>query len=132
MYLHETQYEDYADIFKSLIEQVVKPEPGGKILDSKTLLGAFQTPEGTYYFRINFSHHLWLALSRLVSNSIVVFLRLLTSAEIRVNPDGYTGFLFHPETMEPMDAIAFCSAFVEAMGKEAGACMRCSVHLEHH
>ena len=132
MYLQETQYEDYADIFKSLIEQVIKPEPGGKTLDAKTLLGAFQTPEGTYYFPINSSHHLWLTLNRPVSNSIVVFLRLLTSAEIRVNPDSYTGFLFHPETMEPMDAAAFCSAFVESMGKEAGACYALFRLLEHH
>ena len=47
MYLHEGQYDDFADIFKSLIEEVVTPRKGGKILDSKTLLEAFQTPEGT-------------------------------------------------------------------------------------
>ena len=47
MFLHEGQYEDFSDIFKSLIEQVVKPEQGGRTLDSKTLLGAFQTPDGT-------------------------------------------------------------------------------------
>jgi hypothetical protein len=67
------------------------------------------------------SHHSRLTLNRPVSNSIVAFLRLLTSAEIRVHPDSYTGFLFHPETMEPMDAGDFCTAFVESMGKEAGA-----------
>jgi len=60
---------------------------------------AFQTPE--------------------VSNSIVAFIRLLTSAEIRVNQDNYAGFLFHPETMSPMDVGDFCSAFVESIGKEA-------------
>lgn len=52
MCLHEGQYEDFSDIFKSLIEQVVKPDSGGKILDSKTLLGAFQTPESTHYFEL--------------------------------------------------------------------------------
>ena len=69
-----------------------------------------------------YSHYLSLTLNRPVSNSIVAFLRLLTSAEIRVHPDSYTGFLFHPETMAPMDAGDFCTAFVETMGKEAGAC----------
>jgi len=53
VYLHEGQYEDFSDIFKSLIEQVVKPQqPGGNILDSKTLLQAFQTPEGTGYLAL--------------------------------------------------------------------------------
>ncbi len=54
-----------------------------------------------------------------VSNSIVVFLRLLTSAEIKTNPD-YAAFLLHPETGEQMDPEGFCNNFVEAVGKEAG------------
>ena len=53
-----------------------------------------------------------------VSNSIVVYLRLLASAEIKTNPD-YAAFLLHPETGEQLDAEMFCNNFVEAVGKEA-------------
>ena len=54
-----------------------------------------------------------------VSNSIVVYLRLLTSAEIKTNIE-YAGFLLHPETGEQLDPESFCNNFVEAVGKEAG------------
>ena len=54
------------------------------------------------------------------SNSIVVYLRLLTSAQIRLAPDEFDGFLFHDETGESMDARTFCEHFVESVGKEAG------------
>ena len=54
-----------------------------------------------------------------MSNSIVVYLRLLTSAEIKSNAD-YAAFLLHPETGEQMDPESFCNHFVEAVGKEAG------------
>lgn len=56
----------------------------------------------------------------LVSNSIVVYLRLLTSAQIRSDPENFAPFLFHPELGEPMDTREFCENFVEAVGKEAG------------
>lgn len=55
-----------------------------------------------------------------VSNSIVVYLRLLTSAQIRIDPEAYAPFLFHPELGEQMDTREFCENFVEAVGKEAG------------
>ena len=54
-----------------------------------------------------------------MSNSIVVYLRLLTSAEIKTNAD-YAAFLLHPETGEQLDPESFCNNFVEAVGKEAG------------
>jgi ubiquitin thioesterase protein OTUB1 len=57
-----------------------------------------------------------------VSNSIVVFLRLLTSAQLRADVDTYAPFLFHPETGEPLAMRAFCETFVEAVDREAGAC----------
>lgn len=59
--------------------------------------------------------------SSIVSNSIVVYLRLLTSAQIRADPESYASFLFHPEIGEPMEIRDFCENFVEAVGKEAGA-----------
>jgi ubiquitin thioesterase protein OTUB1 len=55
-----------------------------------------------------------------VSNSVVVYLRLVASAQIRDDPDEYTPFLFHPETGESMGTREFCEHFVEAIGKEAG------------
>ena len=63
-------------------------------------------------------------MSDAVSNSIVVYLRLLTSAEIKTNPD-YAAFLFHPETGDQMDPESFCNNFVEAVGKEAGQIFPC-------
>ena len=48
-----------------------------------------------------------------------MYLRLLTSAEIKTNPE-IAAFLIHPETGEQMDPESFCNNFVEAVGKEAG------------
>lgn len=56
----------------------------------------------------------------LVSNSVVVYLRLVASAKIRNDPEEYAPFLFHAETGEPMETREFCEHFVEAVGKEAG------------
>ncbi|KAF9516664.1 hypothetical protein BS47DRAFT_1390505 [Hydnum rufescens UP504] len=55
----------------------------------------------------------------IVSNSIVVFLRLLTSAHIRLNADDFVPFLFDPETTEPVEVRHFCESQVEATGREA-------------
>lgn len=56
-----------------------------------------------------------------VSNSVVVYLRLLTSAQIRYDPEAYEPFLFHPELGEQMTPMDFCNTQVEVAGKEAGA-----------
>lgn len=56
-----------------------------------------------------------------VSTAIVVFLRLLTSAQIRMDPDSFDAFLFHPDFGNQMTARDFCETFVEPTGKEAGA-----------
>lgn len=56
----------------------------------------------------------------LVSNSVVVSFRLLTSAYIRLHADEFVPFLFDPETFEPVEVTKFCEAQVEATGKEAG------------
>ena len=39
-------FEDFYDVFLSLIQQVITPEPGGTTLTPETLLEAFQSPEG--------------------------------------------------------------------------------------
>lgn len=112
-------FEDFYDVLLSLIQQVIIPEPGGTILTSDTLLEAFQSPEGKIYPMIK--HAEWsLKIRTPVSNSVVVYLRLVASAQIRSDPDEYAPFLFHPEIGEPMDTREFCEHFVEAVGKEAG------------
>ncbi|KAJ3557485.1 hypothetical protein NM688_g1448 [Phlebia brevispora] len=92
-------FEDFLETFTTLIKRVTDPEPGATLLTHHGLLEAFNNPE--------------------ISNSIVVYLRLLTSAQIRLDPDAYAPFLFHPELGEPMDTRDFCENFVEAVGKEA-------------
>ncbi|KDQ54548.1 hypothetical protein JAAARDRAFT_397855 [Jaapia argillacea MUCL 33604] len=93
-------YEDFYETFVSIIKQIVEPDRlDHSNLTPALLLEAFQSPE--------------------VSNSVVVFLRLLTSAQIRTDPDSYADFLFNPELGEPMAPREFCESFVEAVGKEA-------------
>ncbi|KAI0920455.1 hypothetical protein AcW1_002189 [Taiwanofungus camphoratus] len=92
-------FEDFYDCFVSVINKIITPEGDGQLLTSTMLLEAFNSPE--------------------VSNSIVVYLRLLTSAQIRADPESYASFLFHPEIGEPMEIRDFCENFVEAVGKEA-------------
>ncbi|KAK0478746.1 cysteine proteinase [Armillaria novae-zelandiae] len=92
-------FEDFYDVLESLLLSIVTPQTTGKTLNAVGLLGAFQSPE--------------------VSNSIVVYLRLLTSAQIRIDPDAFAPFLFHPELGEPMEVREFCEHFVEAVNKEA-------------
>ncbi|EPQ55743.1 cysteine proteinase [Gloeophyllum trabeum ATCC 11539] len=92
-------FEDFYDTFVSIIKRIVQPEADGTTLTPLLLLEAFQNPE--------------------VSNSVVVYLRLLTSAQIRTDPDSYQDFLFHPELGELMTPREFCETFVEAVGKEA-------------
>ncbi|KDR74096.1 hypothetical protein GALMADRAFT_71513 [Galerina marginata CBS 339.88] len=92
-------YEDFYDDFTSLIESITKPGADGLVLNGERLLQAFQQAE--------------------ISNSIVIYLRFLTSAQIRLNREAYEGFLVHPDTKEPMDVDSFCANVVQAMGKEA-------------
>jgi ubiquitin thioesterase protein OTUB1 len=40
-------YEDFYDIFVSIINQIAVPEPNGTILNERNLLEAFQLPECT-------------------------------------------------------------------------------------
>lgn len=63
-----------------------------------------------------------------VSNSVVMYLRMLTSAEIKSEASQYSPFLFNPETTEPMEPENFCNNFVEAIGKEAGTIFSRTYH----
>ena len=76
-------------------------------------LWAFDPPINLFFF---LSFFFFLA----VSNSIVVFFRLLTSAWIRLNEDDFAAFLFDPESTGPLSVRQFCESQVEATGKEAG------------
>ncbi|KAI0772483.1 cysteine proteinase [Trametes elegans] len=93
-------FEDFYDAFVRLIRGVVEPLEDGRLLTANSLLEAFNELE--------------------VSNSVVMYLRLLASAEIKSDTESYAPFLFNPETTDPMDPESFCNNFVEAFGKEAG------------
>ncbi|TFK37623.1 peptidase C65 Otubain-domain-containing protein [Crucibulum laeve] len=95
-------FEDFLDVFTSLIEGIVKPGNEGGTLNAEGLLKAFQSDEG-----------------RLISNATVMYLRLLTSAQILLDRDFFQSFVVHPDTKEPMDVDSFCANFVQALGKEA-------------
>lgn len=92
--IQELVYEDFYEEFVQLIQRM------NENLDIKMkkslLLAAFQNPD--------------------VSNSIVMYLRLLTSAQIRLHPADYQDFI---DTQEPMDVVSFCTSSVEPLGKEA-------------
>jgi len=55
-----------------------------------------------------------------VSSYLVTFMRMITSAQIRSNPDEYEAFLTHPDTDETIGVTEFCESVVEVLGKEAG------------
>ncbi|KAE9406118.1 cysteine proteinase [Gymnopus androsaceus JB14] len=89
-------FEDFYEVLEELVKSAAKP---GFSLNEEMLLQAFQNPE--------------------TSNSIVVYMRMLTSAQIRLDPDNYAPFLFHPELGEQMEVREFCEHFVDATGREA-------------
>lgn len=86
-------FEDFYDCFISLVKSV------GSTLTPMSLLSAFQDPQ--------------------TSNSCVMYLRLLTSAQIRIDPANYQPFLSHPDDGTQMEPREFCESFVESIGKEA-------------
>lgn len=92
-------YEDFYDTLVTFVANVEKPQKDGRTMTPSDLVIAFQNPE--------------------VSNTIVYFLRLVTSAQIRSAPEDFADFLFHPETGEYLELRAFCEQLVEAGGKEA-------------
>jgi hypothetical protein len=54
-----------------------------------------------------------------VSNSIVSYVRLLASAELRSHEEEYAAFVMHPETQNSMPIKEFCEHFVDGLGREA-------------
>jgi len=95
----ELAYADFYETLRDLIWNIVEPDRRGRLMTPQVLLQQFQHPE--------------------VSNSVVVFFRLLTSAWIRLNEDDFAAFLFDPESTEPLSVRQFCENQVEATGREA-------------
>ncbi|KAF8258163.1 peptidase C65 Otubain-domain-containing protein [Lactarius quietus] len=90
------------EIPRDLIRGIVEPEPvsnSGQTLTPAQLLEVFQDDS--------------------LSNYMVMFLRMLTSAQIRGNPEEYEPFVMHPDLGEKMGVKEFCEAVVEVLGREA-------------
>ncbi|SPO32415.1 uncharacterized protein UTRI_02972 [Ustilago trichophora] len=96
-------YTDFYEPLKNLLNRMYSTDPETKELNEQALVEAMNDPEQ--------------------SNSIVVYLRLLTSAFLKLNADEYTPFLFSLDASNadgnPPDMATFCADQVEAIGKEA-------------
>lgn len=93
---------DFYEPLKNLLNRMYSTDPETKELNEHALVQAMNDPEQ--------------------SNSIVVYLRLLTSAFLKLNADEYTPFLFSLDNVDdasPPDMASFCANHVEAIGKEA-------------
>ncbi|KAI6102850.1 peptidase C65 Otubain-domain-containing protein [Pisolithus sp. B1] len=94
--VYDLPYGVFTDLIKRIVSQ------SSDRLTPTGLLEAFQDPEGTQ-----------------TPQYIVMYLRLLTSAQIRTAPDEFEAFIMHPETGMEMAITEFCELFVDPMGKEA-------------
>lgn len=93
---------DFYEPLKNLLARMYSTDPESKELNEHALVETMNNPEH--------------------SNSIVVYLRLLTSAFLKLNADEYTPFLFSLDNVDdasPPDMTSFCANHVEAIGKEA-------------
>lgn len=98
----EEVYNDFYEPLRKLLNRMYSTDPETKELNEHALVEAMNDPEQ--------------------SNSIVVYLRLLTSAFLKLNADEYTPFLFSLDNVNeasPPDMASFCANQVEAIGKEA-------------
>lgn len=120
----QTVIDESWEIPRDLITGIVDPEPvsnSGKTLTPAQLLEVFQDDSST-----SANNNKDRTLTRgfffffAVSNYLAMFMRMVTSAQIRSDPDEYGPFLTHPDTGEKMAVQEFCETFVEVLGKEAG------------
>lgn len=94
--------EESYEIPRDLIRGIVEPGPvssRGQTLTPAQLLEVFQDDS--------------------LSNYMVMFMRMLTSAQIRGHPEEYEPFVIHPDFGEKMGVKEFCEAVVEVLGREA-------------
>ncbi|KAJ3572782.1 hypothetical protein NP233_g2852 [Leucocoprinus birnbaumii] len=96
--VQELVYEDFYDRIVELVQNVVVPDQQNTVLTSETLLEFFRDLQE--------------------SNTIVMYLRLVTASQIQAHVDEFEFFLFHPDTKEPMSVPDFCNR-VMGLGKEA-------------
>ena len=82
-------YEDFYEDFEALVQNITKPDKGGRTLNTEQLLSAFQKPECDLLGI--FSHYVHVPLTFLfaVSNSIVIYLRFLTVRYQEPSPLSY-------------------------------------------
>jgi len=80
--IEPSAYEDPLNIMISILLQVVTPDADGEKLTHDMLLEIFQSIEGIFVKGASCKQPTALMTS-IVSNSVVFFLRLLTSAQIR-------------------------------------------------
>ncbi|TEB22481.1 cysteine proteinase [Coprinellus micaceus] len=101
--------DDAYEEFEALIRNVAIPDAQGRLLTERRLLDIFQakSSETTYVEDAS------------TPPNIVFFLRLATRAQLKINSETYDGFLYDPETGEPLDAESFCNRFVDPVGVEA-------------
>ena len=62
-----------------------------------------------------------------VSNYMVMFMRMVTSAQIQTRAAEYEPFVIHPDLGEKMGVKEFCQTIVEILGREAGERRRTSL-----
>ena len=89
---------DFYEPLRQLLSRMYSTDPETKELNEHALVHAMNHAE--------------------TSNAIVVYLRLLTSAFLKLNADEYTPFLYSLDSPPPTMA-DFCANQVEAIGKEA-------------
>ncbi|KAJ3502818.1 hypothetical protein NMY22_g18455 [Coprinellus aureogranulatus] len=101
--------DDAFEVFEALIRNVALPDPEGRLLTEKRLLEIFQAKQSETSYSEDAS----------LPPNIVFFLRLATRAQLKLNSEAYDGFLYDPETGEPLDVESFCNRFVDPVGVEA-------------
>lgn len=90
------------EIPRDLIRGIVEPEPvsnSGQTLTPAQLLEVFQDAS--------------------LSNYMVMFMRMVTSAQIQTHSVEYEPFVIHPDLGEKMGVKEFCQNVVEILGREA-------------
>ena len=123
----EMVIDDSYEIPRDLINGIVDSEPvsnNGTTLTRAQLLEVFQDDSSTWSSTFASGDEeparLPPPFPPTVSNYLVTFLRMITSAQIRGNPNDFEPFLMHPDTGEKMGSKEFCESLVEVLGKEAG------------
>lgn len=101
--------DDAFELFEGLIRNVALPDAEGRLLTEKRLLEIFQAKNSETTYSEDAS----------IPPNIVFYLRLATRAQLKLNSESYDGFLYDPETGEPLDVENFCNRFVDPVGVEA-------------